>query len=122
MFGFYGAIFPVPHVFNNITACYFPQNELGWLSIYYKVEYASIRVFSPFLLMIVSSIMVTYKVCKLKTRLNQNLDLERERQMCISLISYDVFFIVFRIPMVISIQSSIVIQLHSSFHLLIAFV
>ena len=40
-------------------------------------------------------------MCKMKTRLAQNTDLERERQMFISLISYDIFFILFRIPLVI---------------------
>ena len=98
---FYAAIFPVPQVFDNTTTCFFPSNELDWILIYYKIEYALVRVFIPFLLMTISSIMVTYKMCEMKTRLTRNTDLERERQMFISLISHDIFFIVFRIPMVI---------------------
>ena len=52
--------------------------------------------------MIVSSIMVTYKMCKKRTKFYpKNTEFERERQLFISLISYDIFFIIFRIPMVV---------------------
>jgi membrane protein insertase Oxa1/YidC/SpoIIIJ len=49
--------------------------------------------------MIVSSIMVTYKMCKKRTKFYpKNTEFERERQLFISLISYDIFFIIFRDP------------------------
>jgi hypothetical protein len=46
--------------------------------------------------------MVTYKMCKKQAKFHpKNTEFERERQLFISLISYDIFFMIFRVPMVV---------------------
>ena len=51
-------------------------------------------------------------MCSMKSRLNQTAERQRERQLFISLISYDVFFIAFRMPMVVY---SFINQISASF-------
>jgi hypothetical protein len=100
----YAAIDPIPKFFNNNTdiACFFSADQGSWIFFLFKVEYALIRVFFPFIIMIVSSIMVTYKMCKKQAKFHpKNTEFERERQLFISLISYDIFFMIFRVPMVV---------------------
>ena len=82
----------------NVTFCSF-VNEPLWIWNYYKIEYLFIRVVLPFLFMLTSSLIITLKMCKSKKKLTGKL--RREKQLFISLIAFDLFFILFRMPMVI---------------------
>ena len=99
---FYALYYPVPVEISNITTCSFPNDQNArWVWMYYNLEYAIIRVSLPFTVMIISSIMISYKMYKTKRILLQNVESQRERDLFISLISYDIFFVIFRIPMVV---------------------
>ena len=49
---------------HNVTVCSFPAHaDLMWLiRYYYKIEYLLIRITIPFLAMIISSVLTTYKI------------------------------------------------------------
>ncbi len=53
----------------NATTCSY-INKFG--SIYFKIEYLIFRIAVPFLVMIVSSIIITSKVCEIKSRISNS--------------------------------------------------
>ena len=87
---------------SNFSMCSYPTSiDSMWILFYYKIEYLLIRVSFPFLTMLISSVIITWKMCKIKIRraTSPNLNLKKERRLFASLIALDIFFIVFRIPM-----------------------
>jgi hypothetical protein len=78
-------------IFENQTMCFY---------IDVKYQYILFRVALPFILMIVSSFIITYKMCKMKARIRTNQSRKREANLFKALIFSDLFFILFHLPMV----------------------
>jgi hypothetical protein len=84
-------------ILENQTMCFFMDI---WSGIYTKYQYILFRVAFPFIVMIVSSLIITYKMCKIKARISTNQSRKREANLFKALIFSDLFFILFRLPMV----------------------
>ena len=85
----------------NATVCS-AENQPIWEFIYFKIQYTLFRAIIPFLIMIISSCIVAIKMYKMKNALNiRNGDRQKEINLFISLAALDIFFILFRIPMLI---------------------
>jgi hypothetical protein len=101
---------------NNQTSCSIPLYlELYWALIYSKVNYVVLRIFLPFFIMITSSILIVWKMRKMKSKLFRHPNHQREIQLAKSLVAMDIFFIVFRLPMLVWVflNSNIFSILHS---------
>ena len=88
---------------NNITSCTYPAAlNLPWIIYYYKYEYLLFRVILPFLVMIISSVIITWKMCRMKNQLRSNRpNNQKEKNLFKSLLALDLFFILFRVPMLV---------------------
>ena len=84
-FSYYDAV-----SFKNTKTCSY-INQSGIL--YFKLEYFIFRITIPFFTMIISSIGITWKVCKIKS------NRKKEKNHFKALIFHDIFFIFFRLPM-----------------------
>ena len=91
----------IPSIHNkNITICLYPiEQDLKWVTNYFKISFNLFRSTLPFLIMIVSSIIVAYVVQKSKTRVCSHSNRRQEIHLFISLAALDIFFIIFRLPM-----------------------
>ena len=86
----------------NSTACTYPLKlDLIWIFYYYKIEYLLIRVVLPFLIMIVSTIIITWKMYRTKRKSVFNRNYKKEKNLFKSLLAFDLFFILFPIPMLV---------------------
>ncbi len=92
----------------NVTVCSYPvQTEIMWIFIYYKIEYFLIRVFFPFLIMFISSVCITWKMFKSKTNVCPcNRNRQKEVNLFKSLLAFNLFFILFRIPMLVYLMAN----------------
>jgi hypothetical protein len=87
---------------NNITSCTYPAAlKLSWIIDYYKYEYLVFRVVLPFFIMLISSIIITWKMCRMKNQLRPNSNKQKEKNLFKSLLALDLFFILFRVPMLV---------------------
>ena len=62
---------------NIQTVCIFTEE---WARLYLRVEFALFRAIFPFILMIISSIMITFKMCKTKANLTRNDNRYKEKR------------------------------------------
>ena len=104
---FFGLLtFPYGYYMNvaeieNQTVCSVPtSSQLAWVFVYFKIEYFFFRSAIPFIVMLVTSITIGWKMYRRKALLSQNSNRKREEQLIISLIAMDVSFIIFRIPLI----------------------
>ncbi len=81
----------------NQTVCSFP-NEPTWILVYFKFQLILFRTLLPFAIMIISSVTIVYKLCKMKAKFYRNSVFKREIQLAKSLVAMDIFFIIFRLP------------------------
>ena len=88
---------------DNITSSTYPAAlNLPWIIYYYKYEYLLFRVILPFLVMIISSVIITWKMCRMKNQLRSNRpNNQKEKNLFKSLLALDLFFILFRVPMLV---------------------
>jgi hypothetical protein len=85
----------------NQTECSLPlKHELAWVFLYFKIQYLLLRTVLPFLIMIITSVVIVLKISRTKRKLTTNKHQQRERQLAKSLVIMDIFFILFRLPMV----------------------
>ena len=82
--------------FGNQSLCFY--TEL-WSAFYMKYQYLFFRVTLPFVVMIISSVIITWKMYRMKARLSSNTSREKEANLFKALIFSDIFFILFRLPM-----------------------
>ena len=100
-------IFYTSVTIKNITICSFPlQQDSKWISFYSGVEYLVFRTVLPFIIMVTSSCIVTWKIYKSKNQLMPNADRKNEINLFKSLISIDLFIVLFQIPSFIHIFES----------------
>ena len=88
---------------NNITTCSFPiDDDYLWVTTYFKVEYTLFRAVIPFLIMIISSLAISWNVFKMKRRVGA-INSIRQKQVNLfkAMVFLDLFFIIFRIPMLV---------------------
>ena len=129
---------------NNKTVCFYDDE---WPVIYFKVQYLLFRVFLPFCLMVMSSVIITLKMCRMKAQLSNNLSRQREVNLFKALIGKlvyfknyyyvsnlkvvfkgsDVFFILFRLPMLFylllnSDGANVIISLEYSIYMVIGLI
>ena len=90
----------------NISTCSFPIEPEIWITIYFKIQYILVRAVIPFFIMLISSFLITYKIFKMKYRFFRNSHRQREKQLLVSLIALDIFFIAFRLPMLVYLYTS----------------
>ena len=95
----------LPHFFyydivivNNQTTCTYTTS---WSKVYQRIEFSLFRAILPFIIMIICSITITFKMCRVKANVSTNKNREREKKLFKSLIGLDLFFILFRLPMLI---------------------
>ena len=77
-----------------------PSVKSEWVSIYLKVQYSLLRAIIPFIVMIFSSFLIIRKVIQIKNK-SGNAYRKREISVFKALIVLDLFFIVFRIPVML---------------------
>jgi hypothetical protein len=82
----------------NQTTCTYTTE---WSRVYQRIEYSLFRAILPFIIMIICSITVTFKMYRAKANISSNANREREKNLFKSLIALDLFFILFRFPMLI---------------------
>lgn len=86
-------------IINGTARCSLPfGDEYLWILPYFKFQLLLFRTVLPFLIMIVSSILITYKMCR-STNLRSNRSQYKQVYLARSLMSMDFFFIIFRLPM-----------------------
>jgi hypothetical protein len=92
----------------NVTVCSYPvQTEIMWIFSYYKIEYFLTRVFFPFSIMLFSSICITWKMFKSKNNVcPYNRNRQKEVNLFKSLLAFNLFFILFRIPMLVYLMTN----------------
>jgi hypothetical protein len=104
---FFGILtFPYGYYMNiseneNETVCSVPQDkELTWVFEYFKIEYFFFRTIFPFTIIIITSIIIGWRMYRRKALLSQNPNRKREEQFIKSLIAMDLSFIIFRLPLI----------------------
>jgi hypothetical protein len=83
----------------TIVACD-PYDKNTWILMYFKVQYALLRAILPFLTMIVSNSLIIWKAIQMKNTTGTT-DRKPEISVFKALILLDLFFIVFRIPIML---------------------
>ena len=91
----YGYFFTIAKTTDNQSVC-LASLDAKWVQLYFKVEISFFRTMIPFSIMIISSVMIGYKMFKKRRMLLVHR--QRENHLLVSLIAMDAFFIVFRIP------------------------
>jgi hypothetical protein len=87
---------------DNQTKCTIPlEPEFNWILVYIKYTYTLLETILPFSIMTVSSILIAWRMYRSKQQLVANTDRQREIQLAKSLLAFDLFFIVFRLPMMV---------------------
>jgi hypothetical protein len=89
---------------DNQTFCSFSNDpKLIWAFYYFKIQLILFRTIIPFLLMIVSSILIYWKIKSNKRKLGTlNATQKKAYQLGITLIVMDILFVVFRLPTLIN--------------------
>ena len=89
----------------NQTVCSFPtSSNSAWIRNYFKFEHNLVRIVIPFTIMIASSIVIVWKMKKKKLNIpTQNHENKNEIQLAKAMIAMDIFFIIFRIPMMLNL-------------------
>jgi hypothetical protein len=94
---------------DNTTRCALPPGpQFSWILPYFKFQTILFRYVLPFLIMIISSILIVWKVRRLKSKLknkSRNTNHRREIQLAKSLVASDIFFIIFRLPVMLYLVS-----------------
>ena len=101
---------PVPYFYNqettsdNQTFCAFSNDpQVIWALNYFKIQFILFRAIIPFLLMIVSSSLIYWKIKSNKNKLGTfNANQKKAYQLGITLIVMDILFILFRLPTLIN--------------------
>ena len=103
-------VIPAPYFYNkentsdNQTFCAFSNEpQTIWALNYFKFQFLLFRTIIPFILMIVSSSLIYWKIKSNKRRLGVlNGSQKQAYQMGITLIVMDILFILFRLPTLIN--------------------
>ena len=83
----------------NETMCLLMADSPSWVWIYGKIEFALLRTIFPFLIMIISSVLLFWRVLIQKKKLKgNNACFQKEYQMVISLVIVDLVFLVLHLP------------------------
>ena len=83
----------------NITMCLLSPASPSWVWFYGKLNYTLLRAIIPFSIMIISSILIFWKVFNNKRKLRGvDASFQKEYQMAICLILVDIFFLLARLP------------------------
>ena len=91
---------------NNETVCLF--FDFDWILIYFKFQFIFFRTLIPFVVMVFSSIVISWKMHKMSFSLNKyNPNNSRKnKDFSRTLVVMDIFFIIFRLPMCIYIVTT----------------
>jgi hypothetical protein len=85
---------------DSLSRCALPQEHAySWILPYFKIQAILFRYAIPFLIMVISSFLIVLKVCRMKIKLSINSDRQKEVHLAKSLVAIDIFFIIFRLPM-----------------------
>ena len=83
----------------NETMSLLIADSPSWVSIYGKIEFGLLRTIFPFLIMIISSVLLFWRVLIQKKKLKgNNACFQKEYQMVISLVIVDLLFLVVHLP------------------------
>ena len=92
-------VFYEKNVVNDTIICSLPDGpHTTWVLPYFKYQVLLFRAALPFLIMILSSVLIIFKVCKMKRTLTSNTNRHKEIQLAKT---SDCFFIIFRIPILV---------------------
>ena len=95
----YFMFFGLVNNIHNETVCLFSPDSPSWVWIYGKLEFALLKTIFPFLIMIISSFLMFWKVLIQKKKLKgNNACFQKEYQMVISLVFVDLLFLVLHLP------------------------
>jgi hypothetical protein len=79
--------------------CSFPTEiELSWVLIYFKIQFILFRTLFPFLIMILSTSIITLNIYKRRLIFVENEENKRIIQLIITLITMDVIFLLLKLP------------------------
>jgi hypothetical protein len=88
----------------NQTLCSsLTSSDYQWVVYYYKYNYLLIRTVIPISIMLFCSIITAWKLYKSKTEILQVSDGRKELQFGVALVTMDICFVLFRIPLIIYI-------------------
>ena len=91
----------------NETICSYPiEPDLRWISIYSVTEYFLFRTMLPFLIMFISSCILSWKIYQNKNQIFSLVERKREVNLFKTLIINDLYILIFQIPAFIQMFQS----------------